>query len=418
MRGFVLFVFGLAVGACAAFVYFAARGEAVFSTASRDTAANTPTSGRSATAQGSRDAGRPERESVHALGTIEPADGIVSIASPLAGFKIAAIHVREGQLVSAGDLLIELEATHPQAELDLVRTQLDEAEQRRQSELRLAEQRLRAADLAFQQASQGGQLELEAQRARVTAVAARQRQAERDLERLEELRRVRESLASEQQLEQQRVLAESAAAELMAAELSLRGLEQSLDFQRRTAEAELEGARISHELARQDIGLEALRQRIELARLQLRKTEIHAPVDGTVLTLAVRAGELVAQQPLLQLADLTSLVCLAEIYAADVPLLRKSQPAEVRFRGWSGHPIPGRLDRVGSAVAASRLRPLDPRRPVDHHVAQGVVKLDVSGLDDLPSSNESPAMSAWVGLQVEVKFPLASFQKPAEENGP
>jgi HlyD family secretion protein len=408
MRGFVIFVLGILVGSCGLAAFHVVRSELTVD-GPEGTASIPPEPAEHSTRTV---AGTPHgRRAVLALGTIEPRDGIVLVASPLIGYQIDTVHVREGQQVSAGELLITLDATHPQGELGLAQTQLQEAEERQQTEFTLAEQRLRTADLAYQQAMEGGELELRAQRARVAAVAARKRQAERDLERLEELRRVRESLASEQQLEQQRVMAESAVAELSAAELSLQGFEQSLAFQRKTAEAELDGARTARDLAARSTGLETLRQRLELARLRLAQTEVRSPSAGTVLTLATRTGELVSQQPLLQMADLTSLVCLAEVDAGDVPLLQTSHPAKIRFRGWPEGTITGQLERIGSVVAESRLRPLDPRRPVDRHVARGVV-----GLETLPTagglaSDGTDVMAAWVGLQVEVEFPLMTEEQ-------
>jgi HlyD family secretion protein len=407
MRGFVLIGFGLVVGASAALIYIATRPEAVPSDPARGMSLVTPTGARPDAGVPETGGGRPQRSSVFALGTIEPAGGIVSVASPLVGYRVTTVHVREGEPVTAGQLLFELDATHPQAELDLVLSQLEEAEQRQQSEMRLAEQRLAVAEVGFEQARLGGKLELEAQEARVTAMVYRKDQAERDLQRIEQLRQVRESLVSEQQVEQQRVVVEAAAAELRAAELSLQALQQSLDFQRTSARLERDSAQIAYDLARQGIGLDTLKRRLELARIQLRQTEVRAPVDGVVLTLSARQGELVGQFPLLQLADLTSLICLAEIDTADIPLLNPRHPAEVRIRGREREPLSGQLERIGSAVVESRLRPLDPRRPVEHHVARGVVKLELADQQELERPGKAASLSAWVGLQVEVRFPLS-----------
>jgi HlyD family secretion protein len=420
MRGFLLLALGIAIGAGSPFLwrYLTSTEESsensLVSSRSTDVSAANRTSRPSGTARGPvRSTGA--RHAIRALGTIEPRDGIIAVASPLIGYQIREVPIREGDQVAAGDLLFRLDAAQPQVELELALSQRKEAEQRQQGELRLADQRLRAAELAYEQALAGGDLELEAQRSRLSAVGIRHEQANRDLARLIELRQVRESLASEQQVEQQRVLAESVAAERHAAELSLQGLEQSLEFQRKTAEAELESARTAHELAGQTTGLETLNQQIELAKFRLDKTEVRAPIAGTVLSLTARPGELITQQPLCQIADLQSLICIAEIDAVDVPLLRDRHAARVYIPGVPGGAVDGELERIGSSVVESRLRPLDPRRPIDRHVARGIVSLKLEDSARIRELASSRTATAWIGLQVEVDFQLAD-ESPANSD--
>jgi ABC exporter DevB family membrane fusion protein len=414
MRGFLFLILGIAVGAGSPFLwqYWSSGKESSESSEETRHFTGEPAPSRDSRTNRGLVSTSGARRAVRALGTIEPRDGIVAVSSPLIGFQIREVVVREGDQVAAGDLLLRLDAVQLETELDLALLQLTEAEQRQQGELRLASQRLRAAELAYEQALTGGDLEREAQQSRLSAVEIRHEQAQRDLARLIELRQVRESLASEQQVEQQRVLADSAAAELRGAELSLRGLEQSLEFQRKTAEAELEGARTAHELAGKTTGLDTLKRQVELARFRLAQAEVRAPSAGTILSLTARPGELISQQPLCQMADLGALICIAEIDATDVPLLQDRHAARVHVPGYPRGGMDGELQRIGSSVVESRLRPLDPRRPIDRHVARGIVNLslqDSAGSGDSASSRNS---AAWIGLQVEVDFPL-SVDSPA-----
>src|SRR6476661_4171194 len=60
---------------------------------------------------------QPLKDTVHALGTLEPQGGPVLVTSPLVGTRIKEVLVREGQLVTAGQRLIQLDATIVEQEL-------------------------------------------------------------------------------------------------------------------------------------------------------------------------------------------------------------------------------------------------------------------------------------------------------------
>ena len=352
------------------------------------------------------DSDLPPRHSVVALGTLEPRDGIVQISSALTGYQIKQVHVQDGQLVKAGAVLIELDASPAKAEHELALSQQAEAGEKQQAEIDLAKQRVAAAELSVQQASEGRELELAAQKSRVSVAAARRKQAQRDLERLTELRALPEPLTSEQQVEQQQLMLDAAAAEQDASESALKRLEQSLTFQAQTAAAELRAARQSLALAEKGTGLESLARRVEIAELKLQQTKITAPAAGVVLNVNAHPGEVVPQQPLIQLADLDQLVCIAEVEAGDVPYLQPNQKATVKCRAFQGSILDGTVDRVGNQVGEAGLRPLDPRQPVDRDVTQVVVLIDskkAARLINLPGRDRRAAL---VGLQVEVTFPL------------
>ncbi len=117
LRVSAIFLTGLAVGAVATLAFRVSPG----GDASKSSAGN-PSPTKSAADQAAKPgsiAGLSARHSVAAIGTIEPRDGIVQIGSALVGFQIKQIHVKEGQLVKAGDLLIELDSAVAEVEHDL-----------------------------------------------------------------------------------------------------------------------------------------------------------------------------------------------------------------------------------------------------------------------------------------------------------
>src|SRR5438105_3338044 len=129
----------------------------------------TPKSNGGSRPNGTRDLDGPAAEattkrSVFALGTLEPRDGPVLVSSPLAGYQIRRLLVREGQSVKAGDPLIELDPAVAEEELRMAEAERATALERQQTEIELAQQRVEAADLAVRQATDARDLELAAQR--------------------------------------------------------------------------------------------------------------------------------------------------------------------------------------------------------------------------------------------------------------
>ncbi|MEP0775023.1 MAG: efflux RND transporter periplasmic adaptor subunit, partial [Acidobacteriota bacterium] len=77
--------------------------------------------------------------------------------------------------------------------------------------------------------------------------------------------------------------------------------------------------------------------RLESARLQLSKSQVKAPWDGTVAVKRVEVGDFaVPGQPLLELVDTARLKVRAFAPAADVPYLKEGAPARVVLEGIQG----------------------------------------------------------------------------------
>jgi multidrug resistance efflux pump len=283
---------------------------------------------------------------------------------------------------------------------------LAESQEQQQAQIDLANERVASALLAVEHARNGRPLELEAQRSRIAVAAAKHKQAQADVEYFEKLRKLAEPLATEQQVEHQRLMLEAAAAEFEAAQVASKRLEQTLTFQQQTADAELHAARQSLAIAERGRGVESFKRRVALADLKRRQTRLTAPSAGVVLSVGVRPGELVAQLPLVELANLDHLICTAEVEAGDVPYLKNAQHATIECRAFRGSRLKGRIDRVANQVALATLRPLDPRKPVERDVANVIVTIDAQEAARLINTTHADHRAALVGLQVEVSFPM------------
>lgn len=360
----------------------------------------------------------PRTERVTALGTLEPRVGPVLVGSPLAGTRIETVLVREGQVVTKGTSLIRLDRQAIEKEYQVATQQRAEALERQASELKLSEQRIKTAQQAVDQLKQTRDPELKAQRGRFELTEIKVKQAEKDLQRLTALREGPDPLASGQQVDQQQLLVDVAKSDRDAAKVALQQLELSLDFQAQKADAELTAAKESKAIAESKAAIELLDRRLELAALKLDETEVKAPADGTVLRLSANPGELVTTQPLVQLADLTDMVCSVEVDVADLQRLGLPQHGEpdakqatpkstLSCRAFGGNTLHGgAILSVRNVAGSAMLRPIDPRKTIDRSVALVTMAIDAEKAREWIGPSGSDAVLALVGLQVDVVFDL------------
>jgi HlyD family secretion protein len=121
---------------------------------------------------------------------------------------------------------------------------------------------------------------------------------------------------------------------------------------------------------------------LALARVNLEKLKIRAPIDGTVLQVNVHPGELAAPsalQPLLSIANLSTLNVRAELDERDISEIKIGQAVSVRAAAFPGKEFAGTVASIAPLVEASKLsaRGSDNRADVD--AVEVVVKLTQPG---------------------------------------
>lgn len=242
---------------------------------------------------------RPLVQRVVASGEVD-SQSVAQVGSEITGV-VAVRHVREGDAVKAGDLLLELrddeqrarvgeaeaaleqllQSTRPQAEALLreTRTNLDQATRERERRDALYERGLLSVELREQ-----------ARRAEIVARVAHER------------------------------------ARLAAASLAEGGSEEQM-----------------------------LRQRLEAARVALSRTRIHAQVDGIVQSRAVEPGDLVQPgRTLLEIARAGGREILLPLDEKDLAPVAPGQLAQVVADAYPERAVPARVSYLAPAVDTSR----------------------------------------------------------------
>jgi HlyD family secretion protein len=284
---------------------------------------------------------------VGALGRVEPASRIRRLAPGGAqqeGVRIGRMLVEEGAVVTAGQVLAEFsDAALKDAALVQASAQLAQAE------ARLA--RTRAGGRAS---------EITAQRARVEALRNAEASARREAERAERLER--SGAGAEATAERNRFAANRARAERAEAEATLDTLmtPRAEDLALAVAERDAAAAAVAR------------------AQVEADLTRLRAPIAGTVLRILARAGEGVGSDGVLELADLTAMDVVAEVFETDLPRLRPGAVAEILVPG-EGRRFPAMLREIGWQVRRSVQATDDPIAAVDARTVEVRLTLGPDG---------------------------------------
>ena len=109
---------------------------------------------------------------------------------------------------------------------------------------------------------------------------------------------------------------------------------------------------------------------------------IRAPLDGTVLQVNARAGEIAAPQatqPLVLLGDMSALRVRAELDQRDLDKIKVGQQAVVRSDAFRGRDIAGKVASIAPLVESSRTAALSQRNMTDVDVVEVLVDLAEPG---------------------------------------
>src|SRR5690606_12837507 len=251
-------------------------------------------------------------EPIKALGRILPSDGIIEIGA-VPTEQIQTIAVEVGARVSEGTELARL------ASYDLLEQQIAALQAKREealaqvaAEKALLNEQIARARLAFEEAKLA-EGDIQAQREQMEFLKQKRRQEATELERL---RKGPPTLISAQDIERQRLLVAKSESDLQAAERAVSKLVASQELALRTAQAEIDVLEASKKRIDAQAPLASLDAEIASLRAQQKRSIIRAPSEGEILEIYAQPGELVGNQPIMRMADLSTMSVVAEVYEA------------------------------------------------------------------------------------------------------
>jgi len=308
---------------------------------------------------GSTAAADPGERGMHlaAGGLVEPADEERIIIPQLSG-RLARVYVDEGDTVTAGQLIAEIENDEYRATLAAAEAQLA----------------LRGAEL--DRLRNGARPEEIAQAVAVLdAARVAEALARAVLARTEPLST--RNLVSADQLDRARAELDAARAERTRADAALALLRA--------------GARIEDIAIAEAARAAAVAER-DRASAQFEKSRIRSPVDGSVLKRDLREGETVvalSPLPLARIGDLRRRFVRADIEELDIARVRIGQHAEVTSDAFAGQRFAGTIVQVSQRMGRRNQTSGNPAEKQDAKVLQALIEL--AGDPPLP-----------IGLRVDV----------------
>jgi membrane fusion protein (multidrug efflux system) len=247
----------------------------------------------------------------------------MAVISPQVSGYVRAVQVADNQQVSAGDVLVAIEdrdfaARVAAGEAEVAARQADIASIQRQIALQ------RSLVVQAQAAVGGAEADLT--------------QARQDHDRYQALSR--QDFASRQRLE--------------SATASLQRAEAGVDQARAAVTAAQDRLPVLQaEQQKAEAALRASEASLELARTDLDRTLIRAPVDGVVGNKGVRVGEFVAPgAQLLGIVPLPSVYVVANFKETQLADMRVGQPVEIEVDAWPDQVLHGRVESVAPGTGA------------------------------------------------------------------
>lgn len=145
---------------------------------------------------------------------------------------------------------------------------------------------------------------------------------------------------------------------------------------------------------RLEAGLTAARAELSSAEAAVERTRVRATVDGTVLQVFARVGEIAAaspEAPVLVIGDLSQLRVRAEVEERDASKVHVGQGVVLKTDAYPDREFTGKVATVAQAMRPPKLAQRGPRRPNDLDTLEVVIDVD-SGSSLMP------------GMRVDVFF--------------
>ncbi|HEY3964809.1 MAG TPA: efflux RND transporter periplasmic adaptor subunit [Planctomycetaceae bacterium] len=311
--------------------------------------------------------------SVSALGRIRPLHDVVEVGVD-ASRRLAKVLVEEGQSVKKGDVLAyleEYEELKAAAEHAASRLQGGQAQLAARFDCERANIARAEADVNSLQTSYPKDLEI--QEASIEKLKSELALARQESARYERLHLANSVSREEFERKTTEVVQRSKALQVAEAELSK--LKAGFPLELVKAQSNLALAKATLTLAQFTIDIPTLERSVEMAQAQLSRAVVSAPLDGQILKIRTRPGEVVRSQTILTMADLESMCVVAEIYETDLLRLQAGQKVVVTAAALP-RPLTGQVLFVGRSINQQAVYDLNPASPSDSRVAEIRILLD------------------------------------------
>ncbi|QOV21810.1 ABC exporter membrane fusion protein [Anabaenopsis elenkinii] len=339
----------------------------------------------------------PTVTAVAALGRLEPQGEVIRLSAPNSqtGVRVAKLLVNQGDWVSQGQVVAILDNYHPRlAALEKAQKQVLVA----QAVVHQVKAGAKAGDISAQKATIArleAQLrgEISGQKATIARLEAQLRNAESENERYQKLYEEGAISASDAQSKQLRV--DVMRQQLNEAEATFNRTVETLQKQLKEAEARLESITevrpTDIQAAQTDV--ESAIASVKQAQAEWDLTSVRSPIDGQVLKINTRPGEIISNTGIAELGRTQQMYVVAEVYETDIHKVRLGQSATITSNAFPGE-LRGEVTDIGLQVTRQNIFDLNPQVNTDNKVVDVKIRLDY-----IP---ENQQVTTLTDLQVQV----------------
>ncbi|MDV6341380.1 efflux RND transporter periplasmic adaptor subunit [Nitrosomonas sp. Is24] len=121
---------------------------------------------------------------------------------------------------------------------------------------------------------------------------------------------------------------------------------------------------------------------LKINAAELSNTQIVAPINGTLLKIFARPGERIGDKGMLEMADLTELDVVAEVYESDLLRIKTGQSGCIHAVGFK-RPYQAQVRELGFLVRKNDLNDTDPLADRDNRIIEVRLTLEAEAVADL-----------------------------------
>ncbi|MES1023735.1 ABC exporter membrane fusion protein [Gloeocapsa sp. BRSZ] len=321
----------------------------------------------------------PVIQTVTALGRLEPRGTTIALSAPTSsrGNRVERLLVQEGDRIQVGQVIAILDshdqrkAAFEEAEeqVNVARAQLDVI----QAGAKQGEINAQQAEIARLSAERQGNIA--AQVATVARLQSELQNAQAEFNRYQSLYQEGAISASER---------DSRRLALDTAQKSVQEAQVNLDRLRSTTPAELNRARATLEQIAEVRPVDVRSAQAEVnraiaarnqAKASFEQSVVRSPIDGEVLDIYTRAGEVVSTDGIAEIGQTQQMQAIAEVYQSDISKVQVGQRVRVTSDSIASE-LTGTVERVGSQVRRQAIVNTDPSANIDARVIEVQINLD------------------------------------------
>lgn len=342
-----------------------------------------------------------------ARGQIEPLGGVIGVIGPV-GDRVQSIDVKVGDIVDIDQAVGRLAGQAiREAELDVARIQLEEGEARLAAEQAAGKAKLDAAQIGVKtqqlklEEAQAEKSRASQDRGALTLLRSKVALEQAMLEKLQAASSQSTSppLVSRTAVQQQELVVQAAEAEYQSVERQLDAAIEAAQLLLDSAQQEAVAIERSLQSSQAAVSIRSLRKKVELLEMQAALASLKSPIPGSVVAVDANVGQSTTGLPIVRIANLSTMICRAEISAIDRFAIEEGARAAITGGGFQ-RPLRGVVRAMGTLLAAPRLPNAMPGTRNDWSAFQIEIEIDAQDRE-----YASQLLHAQVDVAIESKQP-------------